>query len=389
MVALAHTKGTARRRLHDLIMIPLIEPNLSGNEARYLSECIASNFVSSVGPFVTRFERLVADAAGCWNGVATTTGTAALHVALIALGVRPGDLVIMPALTFIGTANAASYCHARPVFLDISAASWTLDPAMLESFLGEECRLEQDGVVHAATRARIGAVVAVHTLGHPADMDQLEAVCARYGLPLLADAAAALGATYRGAPALARGTLASISFNGNKTVTSGGGGAVVGQSAQLLDTVRHLATTARVGAEYEYDRVGFNYRMTNLQAAVGVAHMERLDEFVARKRAIAHRYDEALADLPGITPFPKTSWAESACWYSGFAATLACPRSGAEIIDHLRNGQIGARRFWGRCTFRRPTLTRVVTLPCSTTLTDEQQAQVIDAVRALIGTGNQ
>lgn len=381
-------------------MIPLAEPNLSGNEARYLAECVASNFVSSVGPFVPRFESMVAEASGRCGAVATSSGTAALHASLVALGVSPGDLVIVPSLSFIATANAVAYCHARPAFLDVSSTSWTLDPGQLRRFIGEACESSGGTVVHRDSGARVAAVIAVHTLGHPADMDALESICAAHGLPLLADAAAALGATYGGRPAAARGTLAAISFNGNKTVTCGGGGAIVGDDPALMRAVRHLTTTARVGRDYEHDRVGFNYRMSNLEAAVGCAQLERLDEFVARKRAIAERYDRALSGLPGVGAFPRAPWGQSACWFGGFVAGPDCPMPGGAIIDHLAGRSIGARRFWKPMHLQPPFADcprgplevadglweRVVTLPSSTHLTDVQQETVIAAVReALAG----
>ena len=380
-------------------MIPLAEPNIAGNEGRYLQECVATNFVSSVGPFVDRFEGLVAMAAGRAGAVATNNGTAALHAALIALGVRPGDLVVMPALTFIATANAASYCHARPAFLDVSPESWTLDPAALRRFLADDCAPNGGDLIHRASRARVGAVVAVHTLGHPIDGPALESVCTDYDVPLLADAAAALGATCRGRPATAFGRLAAISFNGNKTVTCGGGGAVVGDDLDLLKRIRHLTTTARLGADYTHDRVGYNYRMTNLEAAVGCAQMERLDEFVARKRAIALRYDRALTGIDGVAPFPRASWGESACWFSGLLAAPAGPHSAARILETLTDAGVGARPFWKPMHLQTPyadcprgslTLTeglwrRIVALPCSTGLTEAQQDVVIATLHRALG----
>jgi perosamine synthetase len=233
-------------------------------------------------------------------------------------------------------------------------------------------------------------------------MDALESICARHGLALLADAAAALGATYRGRPAASRGTLAAISFNGNKTVTCGGGGAIVGDDPDLMRAVRHLTTTARVGGDYDHDRVGFNYRMTNLEAAVGCAQLERLDELVARKRAITAHYERAFSGLPGVTPFPRAPWGESACWFGGFVAGPDSPLPGGAIIDRLAARGIGARRFWKPMHLQAPyadcptgTLEvtegiweRIVTLPSSTGLTDAQRETVVAAVReTLAGRG--
>jgi dTDP-4-amino-4,6-dideoxygalactose transaminase len=355
-------------------MIPLAVPNLSGNEARYLAECVASNFVSSVGPFVGRFEEMVAQACGTPGAVATASGTAALHAMLAAHRIGPGDRVLTPALSFIATANAIRYTGAEPVFLDVTAESWTLDPAAVEAYF--------------ARGGTAAAILTVHTLGHPSDMDALEAVARKQGVPLLCDGAAALGGRYRGAPVCARGDATALSFNGNKTVTSGGGGAVVSQNTEFLARVKHLTTTARRGEDYDHDEVGFNYRMTNIQAAVGCAQMERADDLVAAKRAIATAYAAALADA-----FPTAPWAESAHWFSG----IMLDGSARGFVRKLNAEGIGARPFWKPLHMQRPYLAcdrgplpvtesiweRIVTLPCSTNLSDADRRRVIEVVERL------
>lgn len=377
-------------------MIPLAIPDLSGNEARYLQECVDSTFVSSVGPFVGRFEEMTAAACGTTDAVATTSGTAALHLALTSLGVGLGTLVLMPALTFIAPANAVSYTGAQPVFLESSATSWTLDPGALEIFLTGDCEITAQGVVHQTSGLRVAAILTVHTLGHPSDMDRLTAVAQKWDLPLIADAAAAIGATYHDRPVTAQGTLSTLSFNGNKTVTCGGGGIVTSNDRDLLGRVRHLSTTARVGNDYDHDEVGFNYRMTNLQAAVGCAQMERLDSLLAAKRRIADRYDAAFADIAGLSPFKRAPWSRSACWYSGTVVGPDSPIAAAGLITRLNEAGIGARQFWKPMHHQAPykgkprgplTMTddlwhRVVTLPCSTGLSDIDQSFIIDTVRA-------
>ncbi|BAE48882.1 DegT/DnrJ/EryC1/StrS family aminotransferase [Paramagnetospirillum magneticum] len=375
-------------------MIPLCVPNLTGNEARYLQECVDSTFVSSVGPFVDRLEDMVAAAAGSsLRAVATSAGTTGLHAALTAVGVGRDDLVIMPAFTFVASANAVAHCGATPWLLDVTAESWTLDPALLERVLQAETVRDGDVLRHQASGRRVAAVLPVHVLGCPADMDAILAVARAHDLKVVADAAAALGSRYRGRPIAQLGAdLSVVSFNGNKTVTAGGGGAVIGTDPDLLDLVRHLTTTARVGADYLHDRVGFNYRMTNLQAAVGCAQLERLEEFVAAKRRIRAAYDAAFAGRPGISPFPQPLWAESECWFSGFvldrAERMAALRTG------LRERGVDARPFWRPMhlqpafaeALRTPmTVTdsvwnRIVTLPCSTALTEAEQRSVVAAV---------
>ncbi|MFM0152681.1 DegT/DnrJ/EryC1/StrS family aminotransferase [Paraburkholderia sediminicola] len=375
-------------------MIPLAIPNLAGNERQYLNACIDSTFVSTVGPFVTRFEQQISEASGYAYTVATSAGTTGLHAALVAVGVKPGDLVVVPGLSFIATANAVAHAHAQPWLLDIDKTSWTLDPVALANAFENETTPGADGLpVHRATGKRVAAIVPVYTLGMPADMDPIVATARKFGVPIVADAAAGLGATYKGRPLGDMGAdLTMFSFNGNKTVTAGGGGAISGNDKKLVDLVRHLTTTARVGADYDHDRVGFNYRMTNLQAAVGCAQMELLDTFVAKKRAIARFYDEALRDLPQALPFPSPEFAQSACWFSGFILKTG---DSAPLRAALREAGVDARPFWKPLHYQAPFADaprgdlhacetiwqRIVTLPCSTGITDEQLSEVVAAVR--------
>ncbi|MBF0184238.1 MAG: aminotransferase class V-fold PLP-dependent enzyme [Magnetococcales bacterium] len=381
-------------------MIPLAIPDLSGNEGRYLQECIATGFVSSVGPFVSRFEQAVAEAAGVDHAVATCSGTAGLHVALTAVGVERDDLVLLPSLTFIASANAIAYCGAMPWLLDVEASSWNLDPLLLERVLRQECQQVEQRLIHRASGRRVAAVMPVHTLGLPADMMRITALAKAWQLPVVADAAAALGSRCQGVAVGALGAdLTVFSFNGNKTVTTGGGGAVVGRDPSLLQRVRHLSTTARPGEAYEHDRIGFNYRMTNLQAAVGCAQLERLSGFVAAKRRIRDRYAAAFRSLANrFRPFPEPAGYQSACWFSG-GLLAAGDRVNREAMQAgLRAGGIAARSFWQPIHLQEPyrqapcteqTVSeaiwgRIVTLPCSTTLTEQEQEQVIAAVLQLL-----
>lgn len=375
-------------------MIPLCIPNLCGNEGRYLAECVETTFVSTVGPFVTRLEGMVAEASGARAGVATSAGTTGLHLALLAVGVGPGDLVVLPSFTFIASANAIAHCGATPWLFDVEPDGWTLDAGLVERALARETERRDGAVVHRASGRRVAAIMPVHTLGQPADMDALRALADQYGLPLVADAAPALGATYRGRPIGALADLSVFSFNGNKTVTSGGGGAVVGDREDLIAVVRHLSGTARTGLDYSHDRVGYNYRMTNVQAAVGCAQMENLAMFVAAKRRIRDAYDAAFADLPGVAPFAGAPWAESACWFSGVVLTRP-DADAAALRARLAAAGIEARPFWKPMHLQAPYAEaprtaqpvaeglwqRVVTLPCSTQLTEAEQNHVVAAVR--------
>ena len=379
-------------------MIPLAIPNISGNEAAYLMECVRTNFVSSVGPFVARMEEMTAQATGAAACAATSSGTTGLHAALMAVGVGSGDLVLLPSFTFIASANAVAHCHAEPWFVDISPDSWCMNPAQLADLLFKETRREGGRLVHAASGRRVAAIMPVYTLGTPADMDPILELAREYGLLVVADAAASLGARYKRRNLAGLADLSVVSLNGNKTVTAGGGGAVVGNDESLVGLVRHLTTTARVGDDYDHDRIGYNYRMTNLQAAVGCAQLERLDEFVAAKRRIRARYDQALVSIPGIGPFPQPAWAESGCWFSGVVLEDPALPTVTEVCVELRLRGVGARAFWKPVHLQPPfraapraalpvtesTWDKVVTLPCSTQLGDVEQAQVIAAVRDVL-----
>ncbi|MBN2288956.1 MAG: aminotransferase class I/II-fold pyridoxal phosphate-dependent enzyme [Candidatus Glassbacteria bacterium] len=379
-------------------VIPLAVPNLSGNEGKYLRECIETNFVSSAGPFVEKFEEMVARAAGTACAVAVSSGTTGLHLALHSLGVKAGDLVVLPSFTFIASANAIAHCGAAPWVLDIDPAGWTLDPRLLEKELAGRTRRAGEDLVHTPTGRRVAAVMPVYTLGSPADMQPILELARSYGLPVVADAAAALGASYRKGPLGELADLTVFSFNGNKTITAGGGGMIAGTDEKLLRQVRHLSTQARPGREYHHDQVGFNYRLTNLQAAVGCAQMERLEELVRRKRQIQAAYESAFAGLPGIGLFPKPPWGESACWLAGITVEDPGLPPVKNICERLRDKGIQTRTFWKPVHLQPPyrdaprsgqpvsekIWDKVLTLPCSTSLTAEQQGCVIETVSGLL-----
>lgn len=377
-------------------LIPLAVPNLSGNEAKYLQECIDSGFVSSVGPFVSRFEQRIAQAAGSPYAVATASGTAGLHVALVALGVKPGDLVVVPSLTFIATANAVSYCGARPWLVDCDPDTWNLDCGLLEQILTEECDSCCGRLTQKKTGQRIAAIMPVHTLGTPADMDRILPLAQKFGLPVVADAAAALGARYHGRNVGDLGAdLTVFSFNGNKTITCGGGGAVVGSHKELMQHVRHLSTTARCGEGYDHDHIGFNYRLTNIQAAVGCAQLERLDHLVARKQEIRETYRRAFHDLEAVALFPQSLHGPSADWFSGIVLKNPSPTVTTELRSFLRQQGIESKPFWKplhlqdpyrnapttRQTVSEGLWFRIVVLPCSTTITEKELHHVVAEVR--------
>lgn len=379
-------------------MIPLAVPDLSGDEAANLQTCIDTTFVSSVGPFVTRFESEFAIRHGVETGVATGAGTLALHAGLMVLGVDRDDLVLVPSFTFIASVNAIAHCGAHPWFVDIEPESWTMCPIALERALAAGTMRAPNGdLIHHETGRRVSAILPVYTLGTPAKMSAIREIASTYRLPMLADAAAAVGATYEGHPLGGLAELSAFSFNGNKTLTTGGGGMLIGPEKDLLAKARHLTTTARVSSDYEHDRVGYNYRMTNVQAALGCAQLARLDGFLLAKRVIRTRYDAAFADLEGAA-FPDPDWAGSGCWFSGRVLAADSRRDVRTVCRQLADCGIEARSFWkpvhlqipyAQCPREALPVTeslwwRVVTLPCSVGLTERDQARVIDAVRSAL-----
>lgn len=378
-------------------MIPIAVPNLSGKEAEYLQDCIDSTYVSSVGPYVDRFEELVAKASGAPTAVATSAGTTGLHVALLAVGVKPDDLVIIPSLTFIATANSVSHCNAEPWIFDVDKDSWTLSPEMVAATLETSTTMTADGLcIHRETGKTVKAIMPVCIMGAPLDFKEFRTIADRFNLKIVTDAAAAVGMTYRGKPLAQAGSdLCVCSFNGNKIVTAGGGGAVVGMDEALLQHVRHLSTTARVGADYDHDEIGYNYRMTNLQAAVGTAQMERLDEFLEIKARISSRYNAALAEISELCPFPEVSHSKSTFWFSGAWLSTGTPEQAKQIREYMNTHDVNVRAFWKPIHMQLPYQNslktdqlvsediwwRILVLPCSTHLTEKDQGQVIQSLK--------
>lgn len=383
-------------------MISLAMPNLTGNEKKYLDDCIDTTFVSSVGQYVTKFESMVAEATGSKYAVATSSGTTGLHAALTAVGVKHGELVIIPTFTFIASANSIAHCGAEPWLMDIDPSTWCLDAELVRTEIEKNCELQGSNLIHKPTGKRVAALMPVYTLGNMPDMKAMRQIADEYNIALVVDAACAIGATYEGQDFGGLADLSVLSFNGNKTITCGGGGAVVGNDEELLSHVRHLTTTARVWPDYDFNEVGFNYRMTNIQAAVGVAQMERLNNFISTKRYVRKYYEEQLRQLKkcSITFFPTTDG--SSCWFSGIVLPEGAELSTAkEICAKLKESDIEARSFWKPVHLQKPykdcpvscvTIAerlwqRIITLPCSTNITEKELAfvseKVIEAVESV------
>ncbi len=380
-------------------MIPLSVPNLTGNERKYLNRCIDTTFVSSVGEFVNKIEAMVAEKSGSRYAVATSSGTTGLHLALVGCGVQRDDIVIIPTFTFIATANAVAHCGATPWLMDISEATWTMDAEQLEKELLGKTVWDNNKLIHIESKKRVAAIMPVYTLGNVPDMDKIKDIAEQYHLPVVADAAAALGADYKGKALSEIADLTVFSFNGNKTVTSGGGGMIVGNSETLLKKLKHLSTTARVTAEYDHDMVGYNYRMTNVQAAIGCAQLERLDEFIEKKLEIRSFYRHAFEDMENITLFPDMKYGKGACWFSGVVLKNGGLEKIREICNKLREKGIEARSFWKPVHMQKPyedaikadTLSVasklwdcILTLPCSTNITADELEYVAKAVREVL-----
>jgi len=326
----------------------LHEPTFHGNEWEYVKRCIDTGWVSTAGQYVDEFENRLVALTGAKHAVATNTGTAALHVCLKIAGVQAGDEIVVPALTFVATANAVSYCGAIPHFADVSETTLGLDPAKLAQHLKRTTEKADGACRNRATGRRIRAVVPMHTFGHPVDLVALDPVCREFGLVLIEDAAESLGSHYRGRHTGTRGLAGALSFNGNKIVTTGGGGAVLTDSPELARAARHMTTTARVGTGWEFvhDQVGYNYRLPNLNAALGLAQLEQLPALLKRKRELAARYIKGFAEFRGARAFEAPEFAESNYWLNTLLLDADRAAERDAVLKTLNDHGVGARPAW-------------------------------------------
>jgi perosamine synthetase len=296
--------------------VALHEPRFAGNEWLYVKECLDSTYVSSVGKFVDRFESQLATYTGASHAVAVVNGTAAIHVALLLAGVQVSDEVLIPALTFVATANAVAYCGAIPHFVDSEERTLGMDPHALREYLSDTTELRGNACVNRFTGRRISAVVPMHTFGHPLDMQGLLAVAKDFRFAVIEDAAESLGSTVQGRHTGTFGMIGTLSFNGNKTVTTGGGGALLINDPELAKRAKHLTTTAKVlhRWEFRHDEIGYNYRLPNINAALGCAQLEQLPGFLEAKRRLFHRYEAAFANIPQVRIFSEPRDCRSNYW---------------------------------------------------------------------------
>lgn len=328
--------------------IALHEPKFSGNEWNYLKECLDTSYVSSVGEFVDRFEADLAAYTGARYAVAVVNGTAALHIALKLAGVQEGDEVLIPALTFVATANGVSYCGALPHFVDSEEATLGIDAGRLREYLTVRCELRSGICVNRFTGRVVRALVPMHTFGHPSDLDGLMAVASDFKLAMIEDAAESLGSTYDGRHTGTFGAAGILSFNGNKTITTGGGGAILTDDRTFAQAAKHLTTTAKLPHRwaFEHDRIGFNYRMPNINAALGCAQLEQLPKFLAAKRRLFEKYRSAFSSIAGVKVVAEPSRCRSNYWLQALILDRPDPVQRDAILAATSDAGLMTRPVW-------------------------------------------
>jgi perosamine synthetase len=373
-------------------LIPLSVPNIAGNEWKYVKDCLDTGWISSVGAYVTQFEQMVAQFAGAKYGVATVNGTAALHISLLLSGVRPDDYVILPNLTFVASANAIKYVGAEPILIDADPDYWQMDLDLLEEFLENETDEKNGELIYIQDGRRIAAIMPVHILGNMCDMDRFESIISKYPLPVVEDATEALGTRYKGKHAGTFSPLGCFSFNGNKIISTGGGGVIVTDNEDLAKKAKHITNTAKASAdEYYHDEVGYNYRLVNILAAVGVAQMELLPSFIKRKKEAVAFYKKELTGVADIRFQKESADVET----NGWLFTIQTKHQ-QKLLDHLNANKILSRRFWmpmnklpmyKDCPYIQKKdnadliYNTCLSIPCSTSITDEQLEIVAKEVK--------
>jgi len=376
--------------------IPLSVPNIAGNEWKYVKDCLDTGWISSVGSYVTQFEEMVAGFAGAKYGVAAVNGTAALHISLLLSGVKRDDYVILPNLTFVASANSIKYLGAEPLLIDADPDLWQMDLDLLEEFLENETDEKNGELIYIKDGRRIGAIMPVHILGNMCDMDRFLAIVKKYPLPIVEDATEALGTTYKGKSAGTFSPLACFSFNGNKIISTGGGGVIVTDDEALAKHAKHLTTTAKASPdEYYHDEVGYNYRLVNVLAAIGVGQMELLPSFIKRKRECVDFYKRELAGIGDIRFQKELPGVET----NGWLFTIQTDKQ-KQLLDHLNANKILSRRFWmpmnklpmyRDCVYvqKKDTSDYIyntcLSIPSSTSITDDELVIVVHEIKEAIG----
>jgi perosamine synthetase len=337
-------------RLADILpaKASLHEPRLEGNENKYVSDCVQSGWVSSVGSYVDRFEADLQKFTGASHAVAISNGTSALHLALLLAGVNSEDEVLTPALSFIATANAISYCGAVPHFIDSESVSLGVDADKLDEYLSANSSQKNGVCVNTQTGAKIKALVCMHVLGHPVNLDKLVSVCKKHRLKLIEDAAESLGSYYKGQHTGNHGILSALSFNGNKIATTGGGGAILTNNPELAARAKHLSTTAKTAHawEFNHDQIGYNYRLPNINAALGCAQLEQMPLFLETKRTLANTYIDAFQDFDGLEVFQEPGYAQSNYWLNAIILDEADNNRLEGLLSLSNSAGLMTRPLW-------------------------------------------
>ena len=373
-------------------------PSLRGNEYKYLKECVATNFVSSVGPFVTKFENSIAKNIGLLENqtVVTSSGTAALHLGLLALGVKPNDLVIVPSYTFIATANAVSHTGAKPWILDTEMDYLTIDAKKLNAELELRTFKKNGFSFHKDTKQKIACIIPVHVFGSPPDIEVIKSIADKYSIPILLDSACGIGSKYRGKKLGENKLSGIISLNGNKTITSGAGGVFYSSKQIIADKVRHLSSTAKCSNKYEHDEIGYNQRMSNIQAALGLAQLEQLENIIQEKKIIHQNYKNEFINLKQCNLISDPPWGESSHWLNAILIKKSNSKDIEKLIQKLKAHKIRANYFWKPLHLQKPYKNnlqanlnalndiqeRILILPSSPKLKRADQSKIIDIIKS-------
>ena len=379
--------------------IDISTPYLKGKEIEYLSECINSNYVSTVGPFIKKFETEIGNHLGFDESqiVATNSGTSALQLGLISIGVKPNEIVILPTYSFIATANSITYLGANPWFIDFESEFLTLDPLDLEKELKENTYKKNNSTYLKKTDQRIACIVPVYVFGYPPDLNALNKIANDYSIPLLLDSACGIGSRYKGKNFSELNMPGIISFNGNKTITSGAGGIFYSTDKKKVDLVRHLASTAKYSSNYKHDMVGFNYRMSNIQAALGLAQAEQLSKIIHKKKSINRIYYKEFKNLNYLKFIDSPPWGESSYWINFFILDNKYLEKSEDLINFLNKNRIKVNYFWKPLHLQKPYYgalrsfqlngyenliqKKVIPLPSSSNLNKNDQAKIVNLIK--------
>ena len=380
--------------LHDREMIPLSAPSIKGNEWKYVKECLDTEWVSSVGKYIDKFEQEMASYLGAKYAIACMNGTSALHISLILAEVKPNDEVIVPTITFIAPANAVKYVGAEPIFMDCDDFC-NIDVDKVRQFLEAQCDFVDGSVINKKTKKRIGAIIPVHVFGAPVDMDPLMELANRYKIKVIEDATESLGSEYKGKKSGTLGLLGCLSFNGNKIITTGGGGMIITDDEHLAKRAKYLTTQAKEeGMEYIHNEIGLNYRLVNVLAAIGVAQLEEIENYVEIKRRNFNLYKELLAETH-FTLLDEPDYAKSNKW---FYAVLCKDKKEKEVLlQHLNSNGVQARLLWFLTHLQKPYVKcqsyeiekaqkmydTIINIPCSVNLTEEEIKEVVKLMKGV------